>query len=473
MATAASDDLAFLGAVELGRRIAAREVTSLDATRALLARIARLDPRLHAYETVTADLALAQAEQADRELAEGKGRGPLHGVPVAVKDLCDVEGTVTAAGMALRRGMPKADKDSTVVARLKDAGCVLVGKLQLTEGAYALHHPEVATPINPWDPELCAGMSSSGSGVATAAGLCYASLGSDTLGSIRFPSSMNGVTGLKVTWGRVPKSGVFPLSESLDTIGPMARSAEDAAAVLGIIAGATPEDPAAARAPVPDYLAEIANPVAGMRLGIDRALLAEHSDATMQRIVAAATEAFAKLGIEIVDVKVPPMERAIADASTLCGAEVAVAHADTYPSRKDEYGPGLSAPLEAGHAVDKFELAKAWIRRPIWRGELDAVLEGLDGILLPAWNLGSIKMADFVAKLADPAFLLGALRFTGPVNFGGHPSMVLPGGFGDNGAPAAFQIVGHHFGEAELLRLGHAYQQATDHHKKRPGRIEA
>ena len=266
-----SDELSYLDLVEVGRRIQARQLSSVDVTQAVLDRIAKLDPRLKCYATLTPDLALAQAREADTEIARGTLRGPLHGVPIAIKDLCRTKGIPTAAGMPMHKDY-RPDRDATVVTRLREAGAVLLGKLQLTEGAFGAHHPAIDPPVNPWSAAHWTGVSSSGSGVATAAGLCYGSLGSDTGGSIRFPSTMNGVTGLKPTWGRVSRAGVFALAESMDHIGPMTRSAVDAAAMLAAIAGADADDPTASHEAVPDYLGVIGEGVREVRIGIDRAL---------------------------------------------------------------------------------------------------------------------------------------------------------------------------------------------------------
>src|SRR5690348_11885225 len=256
---------------DVARQLKARQLSSVDLTRALLDRIGRIDPRLKSFATLTAERALADAEARDAETAAGRSRGALHGVPIAVKDLCNTAGVPTAAGMMIHRtNIPT--EDATVVARLKAAGAVILGKLQMTEGAFGAHHPAIPAPINPWNAAYWTGVSSSGSGVATAAGLCYASLGSDTGGSIRFPSTMNGLSGLKPTWGRVSRAGVFPLAESLDHIGPMARSALDCAWIMGVIAGADADDPTAAPIPVPNYVAEIDAGVRGKLIGLPAGL---------------------------------------------------------------------------------------------------------------------------------------------------------------------------------------------------------
>jgi amidase len=292
-------DLHYLSLDEAARRLKARDLSSVELTKAMLDRIGRIDPRLRSYATLTANHALADAARLDAEAASGTRRGPLHGVPIAVKDLCNTAGVATAAGMAIHRGNVPT-RDATVVARLKQAGAVILGKLQMTEGAYGAHHPNVPAPLNPWNAAYWTGSSSSGSGAATAAGLCFASLGSDTGGSIRFPSTMNGLSGLKPTWGRVSRAGVFPLAESLDHVGPMARSALDAAIVLGVIAGADPEDPTSACLPVPDYAGSIDQGVGGRRIGFATNMQGLDGDA--QRALDGAAEALKAAGAAIVEV---------------------------------------------------------------------------------------------------------------------------------------------------------------------------
>src|SRR4030095_1798507 len=266
------DELCYLSLIDVGRGIRARHFSSVEVTQALLLRIAQLAAELRSYATVISESALTAAAAADQEIARGEDRGPLHGVPVAVKDLCYSKGVPTAAGMAIYKNFIP-DRDATVVNRLRAAGAVMLGKLQMTEGAFGAHHPSIAPPVNPWSRAHWTGVSSSGSGVATAAGLCYGSLGTDTLGSIRFPSTMNGVTGLKASWGRVRRAGIFALAESRDDVGPRARSAADAAAMLGAIAGADIADPTAVQDAREDYLANIEGGVRDVRIGIDRTLI--------------------------------------------------------------------------------------------------------------------------------------------------------------------------------------------------------
>ena len=297
-------DLHYLQLTELAALIKARKVSPVEATRAQLDRIAALDGALASYALVMGDAAMAQAAAAEKEIAAGTYRGPLHGVPVAVKDLCWTKGVPTAAGMTIYKDF-RPDEDATVVRRLTEAGAVILGKLQLTESAYADHHPAITPPKNPWNAEYWPGASSSGSGAATAAGLCYGSLGSDTGGSIRFPSAANGLTGLKPSWGRVSRYGVFELAATLDHVGPMTRSAADAGAMLGAIAGSDPKDPTARLDPVPDYLADLAQGVRGLRIGIDATWNSEGVDAATQAMVTAAIEAFRSLGASIATCHLP------------------------------------------------------------------------------------------------------------------------------------------------------------------------
>ena len=238
----------YLELTELSRRIHARDLSPVEATKAQLGRIEKLDGQLKSYAHIMAEAGLLQARAAEAEIMRGEIRGPLHGVPIAVKDLCWTQGVPMAACTTIYKDF-RPTEDATVVRKLYAAGAIILGKLQLTEGAWAEHHPQIPPPVNPWNAAHWSGASSSGSGVATAAGLCYGSLGSDTSGSIRFPCAANGVTGIKPTWGRVSRYGVFELAATLDRIGPMARSAADCGAMLGVIAGSDPNDPTASLEP--------------------------------------------------------------------------------------------------------------------------------------------------------------------------------------------------------------------------------
>ncbi len=459
-------DLHYLSLDEVARRLKERKLSSVEATKAILDRIDKHDPKLKTYATLTPERALADAAARDAETAAGKSRGPLHGVPIAVKDLCNTAGIATAAGMAIHRANVPA-KDATVVARLKAAGAVMLGKLQMTEGAYGAHHPSIPAPLNPWNEAYWTGSSSSGSGAATASGLCFASLGSDTGGSIRFPSTMNGLSGLKPTWGRVSRAGVFPLAESLDHIGPMTRSALDCAIILGVIAGADDDDPTAAPQPVPDYVAASAAGVKGRRIGVPKALrdLDDDSRSALDGAVAALKRA----GAETVGVTLPAdFEQGARDWVPLCGVECAVAHAATYPARANDYGPVLATLIDSGRKLSAMELARLQLNRAALTGALEKLLASVDLLLMPVmgravWSLDALARAG-----RDLEMVAARLRYTAPFDLSGQPSLTLPGGMTADGVPTGFQIVGRAFDEAGILAAGHAYQQQTDWHLRRP-----
>jgi amidase len=463
----ASTDLHYLGLLEVGKLIQSRQLSPVEATQAQLDRIARLDGALKSYAQLTGASALEQAHAAEKEIASGKVRGSLHGVPIAVKDLCWMKDVPSAHGMTIYRDY-RPKEDATVVARLKNAGAVILGKLQQTEGAYADHHPQIDPPKNPWNADLWPGVSSSGSGVATAAGLCYGSLGTDTGGSIRFPSAANAVTGLKPTWGRVSRYGAFELAATLDHIGPMARSAADCGAILGAIAGADPKDPTAVQVDVPDYISNLSGDLRGVKVGVDRRWTSEGVDAATCKAFAEALRVAAELGAEIKDVIFPDPTAVIADWFPLCGIEAAVAHEATYPSRKAEYGPGLAGVIDLGLQQSGTDYQKIVLRREAFRGEVRALMGTVDLLAIPAQAFAAATLTKMATLTEDPDLLGGLLRFTCPFDMTGSPTITLPAGFTESGGPVAFQFVGSHFDEARLVKAGDAFQRKTDWHNRHP-----
>ncbi|MGC2081814.1 MAG: amidase [Bradyrhizobium sp.] len=460
-------DLHYSGLVDVGRKIQARELSPLEATKAMLERIEKLDGKLKSFAYVMADSALAAAAAAEQEITSGKIKGPLHGVPVAVKDLCWVKGAPAAHGMTIHRDF-RPTEDATVVARLKDAGAIILGKLQQTEGAYADHHPKIDPPKNPWNADLWPGVSSSGSGVATAAGLCFGSLGTDTGGSIRFPSAANGVTGLKPTWGRVSRFGAFELAATLDHIGPMARSAVDCGAILGVIAGQDPKDTTSVPVTVPDYLAGLSGDLRGVTIGVDRRWTSDGIDGDAAKVLAEGLRVAADLGARIKEINFPDPKAVIDDWFPLCGVEVAVAHEETYPARKDEYGPALAGLLDLGRQLSGMDYQKIVLRREAFRGAVRVLFESIDLIAVPAQAFAAPTLAK-MATLGEDASLIGdLLRFTCPFDMTGSPTVTLPGGFAANGGPVGLQFVGRHFDEAGLVRAGDAFQRVTNWHKRHP-----
>jgi amidase len=279
---------------------------------------------------------------------------------------------------------------------------------------------------------------------------------------------MSGVTGLKPSWGRVSRAGVFALAQTMDHVGPMTRSAADAAAMLGAIAGPDPDDPTAVDDPVGDYLAGIGEGVRGLRIGIDRALIAAGADADMVRATEEAAAALTRTGAVLRDVKLPSLDRVVPDALALCRAEAAAEHAATYPARAAEYGPVLANQLNAGRALDGLAVAGIWQRRLAFRGELNTLFREIDLLIVPAMNRAAPTLAEMTGAPPVPAAVEARLRFTSPFNMSGHPTLTLPGGKTAGGLPVGFQIVARHMEEGLALRAGHAFQQQTDWHKRRP-----
>ena len=443
-------------------------LSPVELTRAQLDRIDALDPQLHAYLHVAHDRALEQARAAEREIRAGRYRGPLHGVPVAVKDLCATRTMPTTCASRVPVTSLGND-DATVVARLEAAGAVLLGKLNLTEFAMTWYHPTLPAPVNPWDATRWSGASSSGSGVAAAAGLAFATIGTDTLGSIRFPSAANGVVGLKPTYGRVSRAGVFPLGESLDHIGPIVRTVADAAIVLDAIAGFDPRDPTSRREAVPDYLAALDRGVAGLRIGFDERYVGEGCAPEISQSVNDAVRTLERLGATVVDVTIPPIDELAGASVTICAAEAYAAHAATYPSRSADYGPGFRSYLVLATGFSARDYAQAHVIREVFAGRLAGVFESVDVLACPAMPIVALPQA-LLAADASPDWMTGNrhfLRYTAPFNFARTPTLTLPCGVSED-LPIALQLVGPLLGEETVLRAGHAFERATDWHRRRP-----
>ena len=385
--------------------------------------------------------ALKQAAAAEAELKSGRDRGPLHGIPIAIKDLACTKGIATSAGMAIHKNFVP-DYDATVVARLAAAGSILLGKLHMTEGATLEHHSELPPPINPWREDLWTGVSSSGSGVATASGLCFASLGSDTGGSIRFPSACNGLTVVKPTWGRISCYGICDLAASYDTIGLMTRSAEDCAAILDVIAGFDANDMTSLRAPVADYLGALkgVDGLKGKKIGVDWAYIAEGVTPEVLALTETAAAVMAELGAKIVPISFPDPSKLFMHLLESIQAELAVAYMPTFPSQADRYGPDLRRMIESAYQSDPLAVARGLIERDIYAGQLREVFASVDMILMgvlakgtPTWNEVREQVAnDFV----------GFMRFTALFNATGSPTVTAPCGLTLDGRPGRFPVGG-------------------------------
>ena len=460
------NDIPFTALTDISAGIKSGALSPVSVTETMLARIGSVDPELNSYIAVTGETALQQANKAESEIRAGQYRGLLHGVPIAIKDLFYTAGTPATFGSGAYKDF-RANYTATVVERLETAGAVILGRLHLHEGAYGEHHPAFGIdPVHPWVKGYWPGGSSSGSGVATAAGLCFASLGSDTGGSIRFPTATNGLTGMKPTWGRVSRHGVFSLSESLDTVGPMARSAADAAAVFDAIAGFDPADPTSLSAPVPDYSAALSGVFGarGMRIGIDWDYIGD----TDPEIVAAIKEAlrvFASLGGIVTPVKVPAVDAVAALQKVIMETECAAFHRDVFLTDRSGFGKRLSEAIERGMSYHPIELAQAYIERDKFKGELLKLFAGVDAIVAPIMPKIGITYDDMDALFED---LPRTIRFSSPYNMSGSPSLTFPVGMSKIGLPIGMQMIGPHLSEAALFRASHAYQQATQWHLMHP-----
>jgi amidase len=461
-------DIPYCGLLAVSDLIRQRQLSAVEVVSAVVERIDRYNPTLNGFLLVLSDQALDQARQADREIAAGQWRGPLHGVPVGIKDLIDVAGYPTTAGMGIFKDRVSA-KDATVVKRLRQAGAVVIGKAHTTEGATLAHHPTLPRPANPWGGAYWTGVSSSGSGVATAAGFCYGALGTDTGGSIRMPSAACGLTGIKPTWGRVSRHGVFPLAETFDHVGPMARSAADAAAILQAIAGPDDDDPTALNAPTPDYLAALAGGVRGLAIGVDWAMLETGVDEVVVANLQQTIATLQSLGARIEPVTLPPFGPMLGAVMALLTAEVMTAHADTFPRLADHYGAALRHMLEAGAPLGAMDVARAVQARYAFAGEMTKLFDRVDLLLTPAAPAPTPTWDELDALGDDAGAVLDRVgRYTLPFNVSRHPTLSLPSGFASSGLPMGVQLIAAHLAEPLLCRAGHAFQQATGFHTAHP-----
>jgi aspartyl-tRNA(Asn)/glutamyl-tRNA(Gln) amidotransferase subunit A len=469
-----SDDPLFLPAARQAALVRDRRLSPVALTRGYLERIERLDGRLRAYITVCADAALQAAQQAEDDVARGVPLGPLHGVPYAVKDQFATAGVPTTAGSRLLAdNVP--DEDATVVARLTAAGGILLGKLNLTEFALGgtIHFP-FGQPRNPWNTEHDTGGSSAGAGAAVAAALCGVALGEDTGGSVRTPASWCGVAGHRPTWGLVSRHGCVPLAWSLDAPGPLGRTVEDCALLLGIIAGHDERDPLTTRRAPPDYLLALTGDVRGLRMGLIRELThGEETDAEVQAAVIEAAGVLARLGADIEEVSLPMLPSAGAAFMALCDSEGTARHLHWLRTRPDDYDQGtrrrlLAAGLLPAALVHKAQQARALVRQQI----VEALAEH-DVLLAPTSHRPAPTIAAFTAPITSKAEAASRFftrrSFTTPAALAGAPALAVPCGFSAAGLPLSLQVIGRRFEDATVLRVGHAYEQATEWHRRRPG----
>jgi aspartyl-tRNA(Asn)/glutamyl-tRNA(Gln) amidotransferase subunit A len=456
-------DLSYIGIAEASAAFRSKELSPVELTRTMLDRIDRLDPKLNAYLTPTPEQALSQARAAEDAFQRGDATSPLLGIPMAYKDIFQTRGVRTTGGSALLADWVP-DEDSTCVAKLTEAGAVMLGKVITHEFAFGLQTPghRFLPARNPWNTDHVPGGSSSGSGAALAAGLCLGALGSDTGGSIRGPASFCGITGLKPTFGRVSKYGVLPLAWSLDHAGPMARSAEDCALMLQTLAGHDPKDPTCAMEPVGDYLSHLKDGVKDLRVGVLVNPEGWDPDPPVVSALAEAVRAFSSLGASIADVTIPSF--ALSQVNTLVMlAEAYAYHAADLARAPELYGEQLRGRLLAGGLITGAEYVQGQRLRSRLRAEMAAALEQVDVLLMPVTQTTASTMEDGFKGVT-----LRSYSWMGALNLCGLPALALPSGFDEKGLPVGMQLAGRPFDEATVLRAGHAYQQATDWHKRHP-----
>jgi aspartyl-tRNA(Asn)/glutamyl-tRNA(Gln) amidotransferase subunit A len=452
---------------ELAAAFRRREVSSIEITDALLERIEAIDGRLHSFITVTADLARHQARQADAELRSGVDRGPLHGVPIALKDLYLTKGIRTTCHSAvLENWVP--DVDATAVAKLREAGAIFLGKLGMHE--FAFGGPSVDAPFpavrNPWNTDHIPGGSSSGSGAALAAGFCYGALGSDTGGSIRTPSAHCGIVGIKPTYGRVSRYGVIPLSWSLDHAGPMARSVEDCAALLQAIAGFDPNDSASVNAALADFHADLKKDIRGLRIGVPRAGWFDENlgvDGQTEAVFDQALDVLKSLGAIVIEVDGKPFSLARKANQTILVCEAYAYHEKTFQETPMKFGTSVRRRMLEGAFLCAADYIAAQRARAVLNERISANFSRVDLFAVPS----APRPPEAFATM-DPSEQNLRPSFTNPFNLTGLPAISVPCGFTEGSLPSGLQIIAPAFAEAACIRAAYAYEQATEWHKRRP-----
>lgn len=452
---------------EIAELLSSKKLSPIELTTVILDRIEQHDDRLKSYATITAEQAMTAAQKAEQEITDGNYRGPLHGIPIGVKDLCFTKSIRTMGGTyVMAAHIP--EHDSTVVKRLKEAGAVILGKLNLTEGAMGGYHPKFDIPINPWNPDRWTGSSSSGSGVATAAGLCSGSIGSDTGGSIRFPSAACGIVGLKPTFGRVSRYGVLELAPSMDHVGPMTRSVADAGIMLEAISGYDINDEWSLKDPVSNMLEKIDQGIKGVRIGYDENYATKGVDPELAEAVSNGVKLLQELGAEIIDVELPDLDEYVLAWPTICSLEAVKSHAECYPSHREHYGPWFKGWLDMGANVTPNEYIKAQELRVECTEHFKRVFQNIDVLVCPSMSAPPHPVT--------PEILYGPMdtrparfqNFTVPFNYNGAPTLSVPCGFNSEGLPLSLQFVGKHLSEPLLCQVGNAYECATSWHTLNP-----
>jgi aspartyl-tRNA(Asn)/glutamyl-tRNA(Gln) amidotransferase subunit A len=465
-------DIPFLSATELSGLIQAREVSPVEAAEAYLERIDQVDDKLHAYITVCREEALAQARQAEQDIAAGRYLGPMHGIPVAVKDQFWTKGIRTTNGSTILKDFIP-DEDATVIANLKRAGSVLLGKLNMSEYASgdAFQHP-YGRPRNPWDLSRNPGTSSSGSGAATASCLCSTSLGEDTGGSIRGPAAFCALVGIRPSWGRVSRYGVFGASWSMDIVGPISRTTSDCAMTLGAIAGHDSKDPYTWNAPVPDYQTALTGDIRGLRIGVIQERV--HTDAVepeVREAIVKAISVLGELGATVEEVSIPLIVHSAAISSALISADAAALNRRDIAEHLDEFDHNNQVRLLMGSIMPVQAYQKATKLRQMLRQQILDTLDRVNVLVMPTSSIPASPIPERAGINSKQEIIdgyAGRRSFTAPFNLASTPALSINCGFTSGNLPIGLQIAGKAFDEETVLRVAHAYEQATDWHTRRP-----
>jgi len=447
-----------------------KETSPVELFDAAVERIHQLQPKLNSFITITEEEGRKAATEAESEIRKGQYRGPLHGIPISIKDLFATRGVRTTAGSkVLAKWIP--DFDATAVARLHQAGMVLVGKTNMHEFAYGVTNDNThyGPARNPWDPTRVPGGSSGGSAAAVASSECTASLGSDSGGSIRTPASVCGVVGLKPTYGRVSRYGAIPLAWSLDHVGPLTKSVEDAAIMLAAIAGPDPNDPSASSRPLPDYRKEMRGSIRGLRLGVPRRYFFEHVDPEIQKLVSEAIRQLESMGTTTVEVDIPDLESCSAMEAHITLAEATSYHEPYLKKQADDYSPGVRTNLEAGRYLLATDYVTSQRARTLLQRNFNEAFNRADVIVSPTLPAFSPHVGEVWVQSGDlrENVIDAFLRFNIPYDLTGFPAISIPCGLSSTGLPIGLQIAGRAFDETTVLRVANAYEQSTEWHPAR------
>ena len=465
-------ELNTLTVTEVAARIRSRETSCVEVLDAVLARAKAVQPKLNAFLRIDEELAREQARVADAELAKGRVRGPLHGVPMAHKDMYYRAGVPSSCGSKIKGKEPEKTT-ATALKRLDAAGAIQFGVLNMAEFAYGPtgHNVHFGHCRNPWNTAHITGGSSSGSAASVAARAAYAALGSDTGASVRLPAALCGITGLKVTYGRISRAGAMPLSFSMDSVGPLARSAADCAVLLGVLAGSDPADPTASDEAVPDYVARLNLPVKGLRVGVALNYFTDDVDPGVGAALTESLKAIESLGCEIVPVTLPDMTAMDAAGTHIIAAEASAYHGEWMRTRPTDYSPQVRARLERGLALPATKYIDALrYRGPALEAFTKAVFAKVDVLHAPCLPIPTPTIAetDVGGSPTMDRTLALLTKFMRPFNYMGLPALAVPCGFLASGMPVGMQLVGRPFGEDVILRLGHAFQRTTEWHQREP-----